>query len=246
MSNGYTEGGISKPMPCTDGYWRNGKLAAAAAADKSLDKSRWCWCWWWWCNTVGNGIIWLIGGSRWLLVVIGDDDGSIEVADEVVDAWLVWWWMAILLPELDFLLLLCFSARASGVIKLSMVNALFGLGLVCLMVIVSCGAVVRLLVEFGGESGVIGRFGDTIMIVDVSDGDDKWPDVVVVRSSMQPGVIASLPLWMGCMKNRLILASAANSSFNISFSDLCSLKRFRRRSRLPFSNISNACGCSAQ
>lgn len=47
-------------------------------------------------------------------------------------------------------------------------------------------------------------------------------------------------------KALLKLARAANSAFRLSFSPLCSLKRFRRRNSEPFSNISNACGCSVQ
>ena len=68
-------------------------------------------------------------------------------------------------------------------------------------------------------------------------GGSPW---VVVVGGMSWGL--GWPL----KKNRLRFASAANSSFRMSLSVLCSLNRFRRRNRLPFSNMSKACGCSAQ
>lgn len=50
----------------------------------------------------------------------------------------------------------------------------------------------------------------------------------------------------GANKKRLIFAIAASSLSNTSLSFFNSLKRLRRRSKLPFSNISNAAGCNAQ
>lgn len=65
-----------------------------------------------------------------------------------------------------------FSLRLSGVIKLSMVNARFGLdfngfmdAIVVVGVVVGVVGVVTSLISISGESGVSGRFGDGLIIV---------------------------------------------------------------------------------
>uniref|UniRef100_A0A182JK56 Uncharacterized protein n=1 Tax=Anopheles atroparvus TaxID=41427 RepID=A0A182JK56_ANOAO len=131
-------------------------------------------------------------------------------------------------------------SSSSGVMRLSMVKERFGRSGVRAVVTV---VVVVSLTEMG-ESGAGAARGEWGSCGGVCSRFEGCSATGSGSSVVAPGQYASAEF---CARNiRLMLASAASSSFRMSLSVLCSLKRFRRRSRLPFSNISNACGCSAQ
>lgn len=88
-----------------------------------------------------------------------------------------------------------FSARISGVIRLSIVNARFGLGFVVFVDIsldvVVIGVVVVEFPEINGDSGVSGRFGELDNIVGLGSVE-MASDTMSVRSSIIIGAIGSL------------------------------------------------------
>uniref|UniRef100_A0A182TKL5 Uncharacterized protein n=1 Tax=Anopheles melas TaxID=34690 RepID=A0A182TKL5_9DIPT len=135
------------------------------------------------------------------------------------------------------------ECSSSGVMRLSIVNDRFGRSGV--RVVPATSVVSPPLLEMGDSGPATpgrGECGSSVGEWSMLAGCRMAGSGSIVVAAV--GQYASAEFW--ARNIRLMLASAASSSFRMSLSVLCSLKRFRRRSRLPFSNISNAWGWRAQ